>query len=75
MKEKVIRKQIRLEDDPDESNLIVVHNLTRPFTVIQLKNMLNRTGQVQDFWIDRQGYIKHKVWSKIKYYLTKESFI
>ena len=71
MKEKVMRKQIRLEDDPDESNLIVVHNLTRPFTVIQLKNMLNRTGQVQDFWIDRQGYIKHTGLNKIKYCISK----
>lgn len=53
VKEKVIRKKIRLEDDPEESPLIVVHNLTRPFTVMQLKNMLNRTGTVEDFWINK----------------------
>ena len=33
--------------------MIQIVNLTRPFTVNQLKEMLKRTGSIEDFWIDR----------------------
>lgn len=46
------RKKIVL-DDNEETNFILIINLTRPFTVNQLKEMLKRTGTIEDFWIDR----------------------
>merc|ERR1719228_1421641 len=41
------------EADLNETEVIVITNLTRPFTVNQLKEMLKRTGDIVDFWIDR----------------------
>ena len=46
-------QKITMNNDTEESNVIVVMNLTRPFTVNQLKEMLKRTGTLNDFWIDR----------------------
>jgi len=40
-------------EDADESSVLLILNLTRPFTVNQLKGMLQRTGTIVDFWIDR----------------------
>jgi len=40
-------------EDSDESSVLLILNLTRPFTVNQLKGMLQRTGTIVDFWIDR----------------------
>ena len=34
------------------SPVIFISNLVRPFTVAQLKRLLQRTGQVKDLWID-----------------------
>jgi len=39
--------------DANETNVILITNLTRPFTVNQLKEMLKRTGTIVDFWICR----------------------
>ena len=47
------RKRIKMEDDPAESNIIIVYNLARPFTEHQFKEVLKRTGTVQDFWINK----------------------
>merc|ERR1712110_25975 len=41
------------EADLNETEVIIITNLTRPFTVNQLKEMLKRTGTIVDFWIDR----------------------
>jgi len=46
------RKKIVL-DNSEETNIILIINLTRPFTANQLKEMLKRTGTIEDFWIDR----------------------
>lgn len=46
------RKKIP-EADLNETEVIIITNLTRPFTVNQLKEMLKRTGTIVDFWIDR----------------------
>jgi len=46
------RKKIVL-DTNEETNFILIVHLTRPFTVNQLKEMLKRTGTIEDFWIDR----------------------
>jgi len=54
------RKKIHMED-LTETNIILIVNLTRPFTVNQLKEMLKRTGTIEDFWIDR---IKSKCCAK-----------
>jgi len=47
------RKKIVLSDDATESDVIIVYNLTRPFTLNQLKEMLKRTGELEDFWINK----------------------
>merc|ERR1719433_965025 len=47
------KKRITLTDDDNETNFLLITNLTRPFTVNALKEMLKRTGTIQDFWIDR----------------------
>merc|ERR1712210_404272 len=46
------RKKIP-EADLNETEVIIITNLTRPFTVNQLEEMLKRTGTIVDFWIDR----------------------
>lgn len=46
------RKRRRVEA-ADETDVVLIINLTRPFTVNQLKEMLKRTGTIQDFWIDK----------------------
>ena len=65
------KKRITLTDDDNETNFLLITNLTRPFTgeiwdnamrtlslyflysVNALKEMLKRTGTIQDFWVDR----------------------
>jgi len=39
--------------DLNETAVVLIINLTRPFTVNQLKEMLKRTGTIVEFWIDR----------------------
>merc|ERR1711915_129738 len=39
--------------DINETAVVLIINLTRPFTVNQLKEMLKRTGTIVEFWIDR----------------------
>jgi len=46
------RKRIPVTD-LNETAVVLIVNLTRPFTVNQLKEMLKRTGTILDFWIDR----------------------
>jgi len=46
------RKRIPVTD-LNETAVVLIINLTRPFTVNQLKEMLKRTGTIVDFWIDR----------------------
>lgn len=48
-----VKKRKKIEEDLNETEVIVITNLTRPFTVNQLKEMLKRTGTIVDFWIDR----------------------
>jgi len=47
------KKRITLTDEDNETNFLLITNLTRPFTVNALKEMLKRTGTIQEFWIDR----------------------
>jgi len=47
------KKRITLTEDENETNFIVITNLTRPFTVKSFQEMLKRTGSIEDFWIDR----------------------
>lgn len=35
------------------SNVLLITNLVRPFTLPQLKEMLQRTGNLQDIWVDK----------------------
>lgn len=51
-----------------QSNILYITNLVRPFTLPQLKNLLQRTGRIEEngFWIDR---IKSKCFVK---YETEE---
>ncbi|CAG9567359.1 unnamed protein product [Danaus chrysippus] len=46
-----------------QSNILYITNLVRPFTLLQLKNLLQRTGRIMEngFWIDR---IKSKCFVK-----------
>lgn len=39
----------------EQSNILFITNLVRPFTLSQLKNLLQRTGRIAEngFWIDR----------------------
>jgi len=46
------RKRIPITD-VNETAVVLITHLTRPFTVNQLKEMLKRTGTIVDFWIDR----------------------
>lgn len=47
------KKRKKIEEDLNETEVVLITNLTRPFTVNQLKEMLKRTGTIVDFWIDR----------------------
>lgn len=47
------KKRKKAEEDLNETEVVLISNLTRPFTVNQLKEMLKRTGTIVDFWIDR----------------------
>ena len=47
------KKRITVSQEEDESCFILIKNLTRPFTLMQLQTMLKRTGTLEDFWIDR----------------------
>jgi len=51
--EDIPRKKRKRIEDATETAVIQIINLTRPFTVNQLKEMLKRTGTIEDFWIDR----------------------
>ncbi|XP_059059446.1 uncharacterized protein LOC131852737 [Achroia grisella] len=54
-----------------QSNILYITNLVRPFTLPQLKNLLQRTGRIQEngFWIDR---IKSKCFVK---YVTEDEAV
>ena len=47
------KKRIVLTEDDNETEYLLITNLTRPFTVNSLQEMLKRTGSIEDFWIDR----------------------
>ena len=47
------KKRITLTEDEKETSFLLITNLTRPFTVNSFKEMLKRTGTIDDFWIDR----------------------
>ena len=47
------KKRITLTEDENETEFLLVTNLTRPFTVKSFQEMLKRTGTIEDFWIDR----------------------
>lgn len=51
--DEIPRKKKKRSQDSSETEVIQIVNLTRPFTVNQLKEMLKRTGSIEDFWIDR----------------------
>lgn len=47
------------------SNILFITNLVRPFTVLQLKSLLQRTGRISEdgFWIDKiksKCYVKYE---------------
>ncbi|OWR49179.1 acinus [Danaus plexippus plexippus] len=46
-----------------QSNILYITNLVRPFTILQLKNLLQRTGRIMEngFWMDK---IKSKCFVK-----------
>jgi apoptotic chromatin condensation inducer in the nucleus len=68
------RKVSIIVDDPvappsppknESSNILYITNLVRPFTVLQLKGLLARTGKVVEngFWIDKiksKCYVKYE---------------
>lgn len=67
------RKVSIIVDDPaapsppknDSSNILFISNLVRPFTVLQLKGLLARTGKIVEngFWIDKiksKCYVKYE---------------
>lgn len=66
------RKVSLIVDDPaappsppknESSNILYISNLVRPFTVLQLKGLLARTGKIADFWIDKiksKCYVKYE---------------
>ncbi|XP_040580422.1 uncharacterized protein [Lepeophtheirus salmonis] len=39
--------------DENETDVLFIRNLVRPFTLTQLKELLKRTGNVEDFWINK----------------------
>lgn len=48
-----------------QSNILFITNLVRPFTLLQLKNLLQRTGRIEEngFWIDKiksKCYVKYE---------------
>lgn len=51
------------------SNILYITNLVRPFTVVQLRDLLARTGNIvpeKGFWIDgikSRCYVKVSAWS------------
>ncbi len=45
------------------SEVILVSNLTRPFTLPQLRELLQRTGNLEDLWVDK---IKSKCIAKVR---------
>ncbi|CAG7719101.1 unnamed protein product, partial [Allacma fusca] len=47
------------------TNILVITNLTRPFTLMQLKELLQRTGTIEDIWVDK---IKSKCLAKVSFY-------
>jgi len=47
------KKRIVLTEDDNESEFIIITQLTRPFTVKAFQEMLKRTGTLEDFWIDK----------------------
>lgn len=51
--DEIPRKKRKRIEDGNETKVIQIINLTRPFTVVQLREMLKRTGTIEDFWIDR----------------------
>jgi len=44
------------------SELILITNLVRPFTLPQLKELLQRTGNLEELWVDK---IKSKCIAKV----------
>ncbi|QQP53458.1 Uncharacterized protein FKW44_005959 [Caligus rogercresseyi] len=40
-------------DDENKSDVLLIRNLVRPFTLKQLKELLERTGTLEDFWINK----------------------
>ena len=61
----VVKQQISVTDEPErvgdmsparepESNIIHIKGLTRPFTLLQLKELLSKYGKIVDgkFWIN-----------------------
>lgn len=51
------------------SNVLIVTNLVRPLTLMAIKSLLARTGQIEDFWIDA---IKSKCF--VRYATEDEAF-
>ena len=47
------KKRITLTEDENETEFLLITNLTRPFTVKAFQEMLKRTGTIEDFWINR----------------------
>jgi len=47
------KKKIVLTEDDNESEFVIITQLTRPFTVKAFQEMLKRTGTLEDFWIDK----------------------
>jgi len=45
-----------------QTQLIMISNLVRPFTLPQLKELLQRTGTVTNLWVDK---IKSKCIAKV----------
>lgn len=49
------------------TNILLIKNLVRPFTLTQIKELLSRTGTILEngFWMDR---IKSKCYVEVCYY-------
>ena len=53
IEDEMMKKTRKKIEEVNETKVIQIVNLTRPFTVVQLQNLLKRTGNIEDFWIDR----------------------
>ena len=55
----------------NESKVILITNLQRPFTQIQLQELLCKSGNIANFWLEK---IKTHCYVEVKFFLIKKFF-